>query len=132
LGASSFVEEEHQTYYYFVNTLALLMIFGSKRRKESALSLIGFMGLVRIARCWNQTGDKWINEPDVKEWLNTPGNQPYLTVSSVIGAMGILHWIHSNLKLRTLQVMATFASLVANLAHRSALGFFSLYYPQST
>ncbi|EFX88156.1 hypothetical protein DAPPUDRAFT_311751 [Daphnia pulex] len=29
-------------------------------------------------------------------------------------------------------VMATFASLVANLAHRSALGFFSLYYPQST
>ncbi|XP_046445872.1 GPI ethanolamine phosphate transferase 2-like isoform X2 [Daphnia pulex] len=132
LGASSFVEEEHQTYYYFVNTLALLMIFGSKRRKESALSLIGFMGLVRIARCWNQTGDKWINEPDVKEWLNTPGNQPYLTVSSVIGAMGILHWIHSNLKLRTLQVMATFASLVANLSHRSALGFFSLYYPQST
>ncbi|EFX79080.1 hypothetical protein DAPPUDRAFT_305035 [Daphnia pulex] len=132
LGASSFVEEEHQTYYYFVNTLALLMIFGSKRRKESVLSLIGFMGLVRIARCWNQTGDKWINEPDVKEWLNTPGNQPYLTVSSVIGAMGILHWIHRNLKLRNLQVMATFASLVANLAHRSALGFFSLYYPQST
>ncbi|EFX72745.1 hypothetical protein DAPPUDRAFT_110377 [Daphnia pulex] len=46
--------------------------------------------------------------------------------------MGILHWIHRNLKLRNLQVMATFASLVANLAHRSALGFFSLYYPQST
>ncbi len=108
------------------------MIFESIKRKESVLSLIGFMGLVRIARCWNQTGDKWINEPDVKEWLNTPGNQLHLTVSSVIGAMGIFHWIHSNLKPRTLQVMATFASLCANLAHRSAFGFFSFYYPQST
>lgn len=132
LGASSFVEEEHQTYYYFINTLALLLMYGSTRRRESVLSLIGFMGLVRISRCWNQTGDKWINEPDVNEWLNTAANRTYLTISSVIGATGIFCWIYSNLKLSLLQVIATCVGLCATLAYRAALGSFLFYYPQST
>lgn len=95
-------------------------------------SLIGFMGLVRIARCWNQTGDKWINEPDVKEWLNNAANQPYLAITSVVGVTGIFYWIQSNLKLSQLQIMATAVGLAANLGHRAALGLFGIYYPHST
>lgn len=113
--------------------LALLIIlFRSKRRKESVLWFYGlvlwdsFRLLVVGIKPHDSAGDKWTKESDVKEWLNTPGNQPYLNVSSVIEAMGILHWIHSNLKFRTLQVMATFASLVANVSHRSAFDFFIL------
>ena len=87
---------------------------------------------MRVARCWNQTGDKWINEPDVKEWLNKPGNQSFLAISSVVGAAGILHWIQTNLKWSPLQIVATVIGLVGNLAYRAALGLFSFYYPQST
>lgn len=132
LGASSLVEEEHQTYYFFVSTLGLLLLCGSKKRKSDMFSLVGFMGLVRIARTWNQTGDKWINEPDVKEWLNEPGNTPYLAITSVIGAAGIFYWFRSRQNLSRFQLVTAAVGLLAILAHRAAFGLFSIFYSHST
>lgn len=104
----------------------------SKKRKADVVSLIGFMALLRIARCWNQTGDKWINEPDVKEWLNEPSNKLFLALISIIGAIGIFHWTKNNVRLNRLQLGAAAAGLCAILAYRGAFGLFSIYYPQST
>lgn len=131
LGASSLVEEEHQTYYFLVNTFALLLLNLNKQHKEGIFSVIGFMGLLRIARCWNQTGDKWRNEPDVQGWLNDSTNKSYLTIMSMVGAAGIFWWIKLKLKLNRLQLVASAVGLCAILAHRAASGIFSVSFLSS-
>ena len=32
-------------------------------------ALVGVLGASRVARAWNQTGDKWAHLPDVGDWL---------------------------------------------------------------
>ena len=76
LASTSFIEEEHQTVYFSSITLLLLILFQVSRvemNKRSDFksnppsnnfrSLIFkgllLMGFQKIARCWNQTGDKW-------------------------------------------------------------------------
>lgn len=90
------------------------------------------MAMFRITRFWNQTGDKWINEADVKEWLNRSENKYYLTFAAVTGAVGIFRWILKEMNLTLLQITFTAIGLFAGLAHRCALGVYVFYYPNST
>ena len=129
LGSSSFVEEEHQTFYFFCSSFVIL--FAILERGQSKLNLIGALVLLRISRSWNQTGDKWINESDIEDWLNAPDHKAYLTVSSILGAFGIHHWIKRHYHLNWLQRIASIFALIATLAYRAALGTFHFFYPTS-
>ena len=75
LASTSFIEEEHQTAYFLGVTILLIIIFQVLLDEEmnklnfqtnspvnnyrSAFKGLLLMGLLKIARCWNQTGDKW-------------------------------------------------------------------------
>ena len=38
-------------------------------RVGGVVALVGVLGASRVARAWNQTGDKWAHLPDVGDWL---------------------------------------------------------------
>ncbi|KAL8584645.1 hypothetical protein ACOMHN_002374 [Nucella lapillus] len=44
------------------------------------LSLVGILMLCRTLRRWNQTGNKWLDVPDVGDWLVRPENKPALSL----------------------------------------------------
>ena len=94
--SSSFIEEEHQLEYFFLATLLFLKLIDALKpsimsltessrqhsssfslnlnRKvnglEESLYLLLTMMLMKVAKCWNQTGDKWKHLEDVGDWLN--------------------------------------------------------------
>lgn len=65
LFSSSFIEEEHQTWYYLLSTFLLLRSF-----EEKSTKMLFLLILSRVARSWNQTGNKWLNLPDTGDFLN--------------------------------------------------------------
>lgn len=75
-SSSSFIEEEHQTWYFIGNTLFFICFLNSVRSssKETLKQKIGWiplMALTTFCRRLNQTGDKWVNIPDVGDWLQS-------------------------------------------------------------
>lgn len=101
LGASSFVEEEHQIWYFLASSLVLcILVYGKLQRKKLASrpsavpSQYTYTGvhqttcccvslvLLRITRSWNQTGDKWLHLPDLSSWLASDNK---LLLRSAIG-----------------------------------------------
>lgn len=79
-AASSFVEEEHQIWYYYCTSIAILgAVFHLKLRNclcDTMLLLVAFRFIKRI----NQTGDKWASWPDYKSFLQQDENVPFLIV----------------------------------------------------
>nr|XP_034835508.1 GPI ethanolamine phosphate transferase 2 [Maniola hyperantus] len=111
---TSFIEEEHMTWYFFWNTLmffilvrtivVVVMYFSKKwsgstevQEKpdlENKMSSVGIsivpqwvllIALHRYLRTMNQTGDRWLFLPDTADWLNMPENAFYLEAHLVIG-----------------------------------------------
>lgn len=86
--SSSFIEEEHQIWYYLNSTVFVLLFLSELNEKKSANEtnktsvasvpyaigwsqvrwILLFCGHL-IGRRLNQTGDKWLNEPDIGDWL---------------------------------------------------------------
>ncbi|XP_063894431.1 GPI ethanolamine phosphate transferase 2 isoform X1 [Helicoverpa armigera] len=116
---TSFIEEEHMTWYYFWNTLmffvlvrtvVVLLMYLSKKwtgatevqeKPELAqrMSAVGvgilpkwvmLIALHRYLRTMNQTGDRWLFLPDTADWLNAPENAFYLQAHLVIGTIATL------------------------------------------
>ncbi|CAH0713229.1 unnamed protein product, partial [Brenthis ino] len=113
---TSFIEEEHMTWYYFWNTLMFFVLirtivvvvmyftkrlsgateFQEKPELENKMSLVGvsvvpqwvlLIALHRYLRTMNQTGDRWMFLPDTADWLNAPENSIYLEAHIVIGTV---------------------------------------------
>ena len=61
LGSTSFIEEQHQTVYFLFLTSVILagLVHRSQIKTKNWIQLLFFMGLFRVFRKWNQTGDKW-------------------------------------------------------------------------
>lgn len=85
-ASSSFVEEEHQTWYYLTSTaLIALYMMETRSMLQSPMSdsndqnktsmrhrqfqWISLFVAHLIARRLNQTGDKWLMQPDIGDWL---------------------------------------------------------------
>ena len=76
LLASSFVEEEHQTWYFI--TLTLFVTFAlmasvspepQGKKVKMVVVTVAVCVLCRLLRSWNQTGIKWADKPDIGDWL---------------------------------------------------------------
>lgn len=88
-SSSSFIEEEHQIWYYLNNTLWIILylietrhLMNVKNPKTSRYSrvenqlkwILLFVGHL-IARRLNQTGDKWLNVSDIGDFLQMEQNR---------------------------------------------------------
>ncbi|KAF8948075.1 major facilitator super transporter protein [Haplosporangium gracile] len=83
LFASSFVEEEHQFWYFFNMTWWMVLGLISARYLPSGTSssqLSSFAGagycflqmaILRLLRSWNQTGQKYADQIDLRHYLNS-------------------------------------------------------------
>ncbi|XP_061720675.1 GPI ethanolamine phosphate transferase 2 [Cydia pomonella] len=116
---TSFIEEEHMTWYFFWNTLmffilirtvAVVVIYLSRKLSgatevqekpelEQRMSAVGIgivpkwvllIALHRYLRTMNQTGDRWLFLPDTADWLKAPENAFYLQAHLVIGTVATL------------------------------------------
>jgi ethanolaminephosphotransferase len=107
LSSSSFIEEEHQVWYFLWLTFAVVVLYelccalfskkpsGPVYKSHSSLekpkparlllNLIGLLFLHRILRKWNQTGDKWASLPDVGDWLIQQEHKTFLSVVLLLG-----------------------------------------------
>jgi len=65
LFSSSFIEEEHQTWYYLLSTYLLIRTI-----EQKSLKYLFMLVLSRLIRSWNQTGNKWLSLPDIGDFLN--------------------------------------------------------------
>lgn len=66
LFSTSFIEEEHQFWFYFLSTYFLLITI-----EEKSLNNFLVFALCRLIRSWNQTGNKWLHLQDIGDFLNT-------------------------------------------------------------
>ncbi|XP_072172994.1 GPI ethanolamine phosphate transferase 2-like [Diadema setosum] len=125
LASSSFVEEEHQTWYFLTTTLMLgVCVSGCVSWQPSlAGGALACAVLLRLLRVWNQTGVEWINEPDIGDWFVRPENKMYLTVLLVI-SLTIIYMVTTLDRGRQQPFLA--ASLVGTLLYRNAVGTVAL------
>ncbi|KAH9633121.1 hypothetical protein HF086_006786 [Spodoptera exigua] len=135
---TSFIEEEHMTWYFFWNTLmffvlvrtvVILLMYLSKKltgatevqekpELEQRMSAVG----VGILPKW--TGDRWLFLPDTADWLNAPENVFYLQAHLVIGTIGTLVICLWNLRylnnVKHFQSMLTIAAVICIFCYRIA------------
>lgn len=110
-GGTSFIEEEHQTWYFFWSSMTFLIFAYTakvlldyyQKKSENATEVqdkesltarmdkttkklgprwISLMILHRFLRTLNQTGDKWAFLPDVGDWLSEDSNIEVLSLFS--------------------------------------------------
>lgn len=124
LFSSSFIEEEHQTWYFLTCTVILFLscrkfYFSlSKKLKNfriiSTLDILKWMWnanyltiyatfsvliLHRISRKWNQVGNKWQHISDISDWLNEKRNAPFLLVCILISQFLLIIYFKKKLDL---------------------------------
>lgn len=84
--SSSFIEEEHQTWYFFYSSFLLFYLYWMKEKSyEISYLLVG----LRVLRTLNQTGDKWAHLPDLSQWLLLEEHYIFLHIVFCIGLIGI-------------------------------------------
>ena len=77
--SSSFIEEEHQLWYFLSTTFFMTQVIALARKiniynywdvSVNSFMYIGVPVIDRVLRIFNQTGDKWAHLPDLGDWLN--------------------------------------------------------------
>nr|XP_034180311.1 GPI ethanolamine phosphate transferase 2 [Osmia lignaria] len=107
LGGSSFVEEEHQTWYFYWVTVLTLLLYNSTTKYLSDLQFYKnsqhlyarnciklFLLLVghRVLRKLNSTGDKYAHLPDIAGFFIEQESMLGMTIVLVVG-LTLLIWI---------------------------------------
>lgn len=90
-SSSSFIEEEHQIWYYLGNSAFLILVLKdyktSKNFKVNLLVHALFLFSHAVIRRWNQTGDKWLSISDIGDWLVMEENVVFLNICFVFGLL---------------------------------------------
>lgn len=77
-ASTSFIEEEHQTWYFLCGTFALLSAWRCLQQPASSLPWLGTFAGLRALRTLNQVGDRWASLPDFSDWLQRPEHASHL------------------------------------------------------
>ncbi|XP_053996555.1 GPI ethanolamine phosphate transferase 2 isoform X1 [Hylaeus anthracinus] len=151
LSGSSFVEEEHQTWYFYWVTLLVLLLYNSATQfflhlpsyrnyeqysyAQTCIKLLLLLIGHRILRKLNSTGDKYAHLPDIAGFLAEQESMLSMTIL-LITALALLMWldfIHEDksYKIRSL-VFNTIICVCIYLRHmhNNSVGKIPLY-PQS-
>ncbi|KAK2594433.1 major facilitator super transporter protein [Conoideocrella luteorostrata] len=123
--ASSYVEEE-QHFWYWSSTLWLAYLGINTIRRSNAISR-GFrylfaLGIVRLIRSWNQTGQKFAGEQDVVELFIYP-NPSILWVMIMLSYLTASLQLMSNIHDMPYVVITSITSVLASSAFAFKLAF---------
>lgn len=93
--SSSFIEEEHLTWYFVTTTVVLILCFYYSRLSVYSPLLtfrkgLVIMALLRVLRSWNSTGDKWAHVPDIADWLGESSNRHVLAFLIFVGIVTVI------------------------------------------
>lgn len=112
LSSSSFIEEEHQVWYFLWLTFTVVILHDlccalffkkpsvaigkrhSLEKPKSGRLLLNWLGLLflhRTLRKWNQTGDKWASLPDIGDWLIQKEQKTYLSIVLLLGLVAVCY-----------------------------------------
>ncbi|XP_053672798.1 GPI ethanolamine phosphate transferase 2 [Anopheles nili] len=150
LASSSFVEEEHQTWYYLTTSIMVLLTLKQMRIMNSTIGMINhskadvsliqvckeernifasssvaFMCIHVFIRRLNQTGDKWQHLPDVGDWLS---KDEHKASQSLAMAAGLCYLVYQICYMGGL--LTTVLSFTASLLiyyYRAAMGTVSIF-----
>nr|CAD7590243.1 unnamed protein product [Timema genevievae] len=125
LASSSFIEEEHQVWYFLFLTFSLVTLACLYKSLMPSEALYGGFLLVlhRILRKLNQTGDKWASLPDIGDWLVQPGQETFLTAVFLLGLLGVCvscHYLNTGSSRRDLVLYSIAAAYI--YCYRAATG----------
>ncbi|XP_047117479.1 GPI ethanolamine phosphate transferase 2 isoform X2 [Schistocerca piceifrons] len=108
LGSSSFIEEEHQIWYFLWSTLALAKLYDCIVSYTSKMGSISRENVTKqkmkqlvcrwllavtfhcVLRKLNQTGDKWAHLPDIGDWLTLDENKTFLSGVLLLGLFALI------------------------------------------
>lgn len=121
LFSSSYIEEEHQVWYFLISTIFTLYLIRClcsvisdflklDAEKQGNMYCVGnflynnnnfnnvclLLNLLishRLLRCWNQTGDKWQHLPDIADWLDKEENAVFALVLGIMSHILIVIYI---------------------------------------
>ncbi|KAI9504019.1 alkaline-phosphatase-like protein [Coemansia spiralis] len=130
-SSSSLIEEEHQFWYFWVQTMLALRIITSSSARDTLRTGMQ-MALFRIIRAWNQTGQSWAGEIDIRFYLNSSHAKHMwsLVIATAIIVNLYVHWLHLRLRRRAVlgagMSEGNFARLsMCHMALRLLLGYAS-------
>uniref|UniRef100_A0A336LZZ4 CSON006523 protein n=1 Tax=Culicoides sonorensis TaxID=179676 RepID=A0A336LZZ4_CULSO len=132
LASSSFVEEEHQTWYYFFNTFTIILciqhmkhVFRTQLKPKWSRKIVTwilFFVAHILTRRLNQTGDKWINVPDFGDSLMKEEHKMYLSLFTIFGIVTVFYSLEID-KFRSKLVKGlTIVSLMSIYGYRCTAG----------
>lgn len=93
--SSSFIEEEHLTWYFVTTSVVLILCFYYSRLSMHSPLLtfrkgLSIMALLRVLRSWNSTGDKWAHLPDIADWLGESSRRHVLAFLIFAGIVAVI------------------------------------------
>ncbi|GAA6063504.1 hypothetical protein JCM10212_004766 [Sporobolomyces blumeae] len=67
--ATSFIEEEHEFWYFVTATSCLLLALGGSRTNRDRISLVASAAGIRVMRSWSPNGQKDVPNESISFWL---------------------------------------------------------------
>lgn len=129
VASSSFIEEEHNIWYYFCNAMFVILTFFEFRGRRSIESFLTvtiqcfpILLLHIVIRRMNQTGDKWINLLDIGDWLHMKENEEWLHLSIFISLTASTIWlIYVHVRSKILLPFLVIANILLYYHHTRSL-----------
>ncbi|XP_055838757.1 GPI ethanolamine phosphate transferase 2 isoform X2 [Episyrphus balteatus] len=152
LCSTSFIEEEHQTWYYLGSTFLLSLFW--KNISNTRLKVITFSSssslerdiliffkilspltkpflavlLTVFIRRLNQTGDKWMRIPDIGDWFAVSDNKIYLSLFLVVSLLLIIYQLKQYNT--PLQMVACIITCVSIYSYRGIIDAVVFFHPK--